>query len=274
MSIPIETVHTGGFEMRYFRFGRGNRTMVILPGLSVQSVMDAAPAVAAAYECMAADFTVYVFDRREELPEVYTIADMARDTAAAMQAVGLKDVCLFGASQGGMIAQVLAIEHPTLVRAMVLGSTSPNVQPEQYAALEQWIDMARKRDGVGLYLSFGRLLYPPALFEQYRPALIPAGQSAAAADLDRFAILAAGTKDFNIVDRLHEIRCPVLAIGVFEDAVVDSDATMQIAEKLDFRPDFRLYMYIGCGHAAYDTAPDYRDRMLRFFLEQEKGGSK
>ena len=269
MSIPIETVRTGGCEMRYFRFGQGEKTMVILPGLSVQSVMEAAPAVAAAYDCMTADFTVYVFDRRENLPETYTVADMARDTAGAMQSLGLKDVYLFGASQGGMIAQVLAIEHPELVKAMVLGSTSPNVQPEQYAALEQWIDLARRRDGAGLYLSFGRLLYPPALFEQYRPALIAAGQTAKSEDLDRFMILAAGTKDFNIVDRLPEIRCPVLAIGVFEDAVVDSDATMQIAEKLDYRPDFRLYMYIGYGHAAYDTAPDYRDRMLRFFREQE-----
>ena len=269
MSIPIETVRTGGFEMRYFRFGRGNKTMVILPGLSVQSVTHSAAAVAAAYDCMSVDFTVYVFDRREDLPEVYTIADMARDTAAAMQAVGLKDIYLFGASQGGMIAQVIAIEHPALIRAMVLGSTSPNVQPEQYAALEQWIDLARRRDGAGLYLSFGRLLYPPALFEQYRPALSAAGQAAKSEDLNRFMILAAGTRDFNVVDRLPEIRCPVLAIGVFEDAVVDSDATMQIAEKLDFRPDFRLYMYIGYGHAAYDTAPDYRDRMLRFFREQE-----
>ena len=266
MPIKIETVRTGGFAMRYFRFGRGDRTMVILPGLSVQSVMGSAAAVAAAYECMTGDFTVYVFDRREELPEVYTIADMARDTAASMQAVGLKDVYLFGASQGGMIAQVIALEYPALVAKMVLGSTSPNVQPEQYAALEQWIDLARRRDGVGLYLSFGQLLYPPALFVQYRPALIAAGETVKSEDLDRFVILAAGTKDFNIVDRLPEIRCPVLAIGVFEDAVVDSDATMQIAEKLDFRPDFRLYMYIGYGHAAYDTAPDYRERMRRFFL--------
>lgn len=25
-----------------------------------------------------------------------------------------------------------------------------------------------------------------------------------------------------------------------------------------------LYMYIGYGHAAFDTAPDYRQRILRF----------
>ena len=269
MSIPIETVRTGGFEMRYFRFGRGEKTMVILPGLSVQSVMDAAGAVAQAYESMTADFTVYVFDRRADLPEVYTVADMARDTAEAMRAVGLKDIYLFGASQGGMIAQVIAIEYPALVHAMVLGSTSPRVRPEQYALLEQWIRFAEARDGVSLYLSFGQLLYPPALFELYRPALIAAGETVKAADLDRFVILVRGTEDFDVTDRLAEIRCPVLAIGVFEDAVLDSDATMQIAEKLDERPDFRLYMYIGYGHAAYDTAPDYRDRMLRFFKDQE-----
>ena len=58
-----------------------------------------------------------------------------------------------------------------------------------------------------------------------------------------------------------------MAVGVYEDSVLDSDATMEIAEKLDFRADFRLYMYIGFGHAAFDTAPDYRERLLRFFRD-------
>ena len=86
---------------------------------------------------------------------------------------------------------------------------------------------------------------------------------APAGDL-RFRILAEGTRGFNITSRLHEIRCPVLAMGVFEDAVLDADATMEIADQLDQRPDFRLYMYIGYGHAAFDTAPDYRNRIMEF----------
>ena len=84
------------------------------------------------------------------------------------------------------------------------------------------------------------------------------------ADLARFIILAEGTRDFNVLPELGRIRCPVLALGVYEDRVLDADATMEIAEKLDERPDFRLYMYIGYGHAAFDTAPDYRERILRF----------
>ena len=48
MMIQTGIVQTESFSMDYFRFGRGSRTMVILPGLSVQSVMGAAQAVEAA----------------------------------------------------------------------------------------------------------------------------------------------------------------------------------------------------------------------------------
>ncbi len=262
--MKIEKVCTETFSMEYFRFGRGEKTLVILPGLSVQSVMGAADAVAAAYSSIQDAYTVYVFDRRADLPSPYTVRDMARDTAEAFRLLGLKNVCLFGASQGGMMALVMAIEHPELIGKMVLGSTSAHVQEPQYRVMEEWIRLARAGDRTGLYLAFGREIYPPAVFEQYRDILIETAGTVTDAELQRFITLAEGTKGFDVVKDLDKIKCPVLAIGSFEDSVLDSDATMEIAEKLDFRPDFRLYMYIGYGHAAYDTAPDYKERLLRF----------
>ena len=104
------------------------------------------------------------------------------------------------------------------------------------------------------------------MYEQARESLIAAAGSVTEEDLRRFIILVEGTKDFNVVRELDRICCPVMAVGVFEDGVLDSDATMEIAENLDNRADFRLYMYVGYGHAAFDTAPDYRERMLQFFL--------
>ena len=267
MGIEIETVRTGEWSMEFFRFGKGKRTLVILPGLSVQSVMGAADAIAAAYREMDSVFTTYVFDRRRELPPAYSVFDMARDTAASFRALGLRDVCLFGASQGGMIALVIAIEHPELVGRLALGSTSAHVQAAQFRVLREWIDLAKRGDREGLYLSFGREIYPPAVFEQCRDALLAASKTVTDADLERFVVLAGATGDFNVVDQLDKIRCPVLAVGSFEDGVLDSDATMEIAEKLDDRESFRLYMYTGFGHAAFDTAPDYRERLLRFFTE-------
>ena len=265
--IPIERVECRDFAMEYFRFGTGARTLVILPGLSVQSVMGSADAVAQAYDALAQDYTIYLFDRRETLPETYSVLEMARDTAEAMKALGLRDTYLFGASQGGMMALVIAIEYPELVKKLVLGSTSAHVLPEQFRSIERWIALAEANDPVGLYLSFGEKIYPPAVFTQFREALIAAGKTVTAAELRRFVILARGIEGFDVSNRVAEIQCPVLVIGVFEDAVLDADATMEIAEKLDLKPDFRLYLYTGYGHAAFDTAPDYRERIKRFFEE-------
>ncbi len=265
MSIPIETVRTDAFSMNFFRFGKGEKPLVILPGLSIRSVMGAADAVAAAYRSLADRFTIYVFDRRSDMPPVYPVREMARDTAEAFRQLGLKDVCLFGASQGGMIALVIALEHPELVGRLALGSSSAHVQAAQYRVLERWAQLARQKDAPGLYLAFGREIYPPAVFEQYRDALAAAAETVSDEELSRFVILAEGIRGFDVTDELSAIQCPVLAVGVYEDSVLDADATMEIAEKLDHRPDFRLYMYIGFGHAAFDTAPDYRERLLKFF---------
>ena len=50
MRIEVKTVKTETFSMEWFSFGRGEKTMVILPGLSVQSVMGLASFVGEAYD--------------------------------------------------------------------------------------------------------------------------------------------------------------------------------------------------------------------------------
>ena len=236
--------------------------------------MAVADAVAEAYDVLAEAFTVYVFDRRAELPPVYSVWDMARDTAEAVRALGLRDIYLFGASQGGMIALVIAAEHPELVRKLALGSTTAHMREKQNAVLDRWLRLARKKDAVGLYLDFGSVLYPPEVFERVRDTLTAEGERATDDELARFIILLEGTKNFSVVGELDRIRCPVMVIGAFEDEVLDSDATMEIAEKLDAVPGFSLYMYTGFGHAAFDTAPDYRDRLYRFFLNDGKDAGR
>ena len=91
-----------------------------------------------------------------------------------------------------------------------------------------------------------------------------AGETVTDEDFRRFVILTEGIRGFDVTDKLDRIQCPTLVIGVYEDAVLESDATMEIAVKLDEKPGFSLFLYTGYGHAAFDTAPDYRARMLRF----------
>ncbi|SEM36725.1 Pimeloyl-ACP methyl ester carboxylesterase [Butyrivibrio sp. ob235] len=265
--ININTVKASDFSMDYFKFGAGPRNMVILPGLSVQSVMGSADAVADAFTMAVNDFTVYTIDRRKELPPEYSVYDMARDTAEVIKQLGLSDIYLFGASQGGMIAMTIAIEYPELVKKLALASTSSHVTDEQFESLNKWIELAKKGDKEGLYLCFGKMVYPSAVFEQFRDYFINSAKTVTDDELRRFIIIANGAQNFNITDKLKEIRCPVMTTGTFEDEVLDSDATMEIAEQLDEEHEFKLYMYTGLGHASFDTAPDYKKRVYDFFME-------
>lgn len=268
VQMQIETVKTDSCAMDYFKFGHGEETLVILPGLSVQSVMGSAEAVAEAYQLLADDFTIYVFDRRKELPATYSVYEMAQDTAAAFKALGLRQVSVFGASQGGMIAMVMAIEEPDLVKKLVLCSTSARIDEAQYQTVEKWVELAKAGDAEELYLSFGEALYSQDVFEQSRDLLVDAAKSVTDEDLARFIVMAEGLKGFDVADDLEKIACPVFVVGSQDDQVLGADATMQIAERLDGREDFEFHMYDGYGHAAYDTAPDFKERMLRFLTHE------
>ena len=154
-SIKIENVKTDSFSMDYIRFGHGEGVFVIIPGLRVQSVMPLADMVADAYKILTEDYTVYMFDRRKDLPEVYTVRDMAKDTAAAMRELGLKDVVLYGASQGGMISSVIALENPDLISRLVLASTAASIDENVGKVVKKWKDLASEGKAEELYLSFG-----------------------------------------------------------------------------------------------------------------------
>ena len=86
-------------------------------------------------------------------------------------------------------------------------------------------------------------------------------------ELRNFIISAEGIEGFNITSELHKIMCPVLAIGVYGDKVLGENAALKIAGAFSGRDNFTLFMYHDYGHAAFDTAPDYRKRLYDFFME-------
>ena len=268
MAILTETVKTEAFSMDFFRFGKGDKALVILPGLSIQSVMRAADQIAEAYNCLTEDFTVYLFERRKELPAVYSIKDMAEDTATVIRQLGLHDIYLFGASQGGMIAMQLAILYPELVCKMVLGSTVAAVPSDGNSTADRWIRLAQEKNTAGLYLDFAEKIYPPDLFVQYWDILNSAAETVTDEELERFVILANSLNGFNLLSRLGSIDCPVLYINAKDDAVFDTETQAKTIELLQFLPNFCVYTYDGYGHAAFDTAPDYKERVRDFFLSR------
>ena len=251
----IQTVDTRDFSMRYIKFGSGGRVLAVIPGLSVKSVLMSEDQITAAYDVFARDFTVYLFDRRLGMPENYTIRDMAADTAAAMKALGIERADVFGVSQGGMIAQFIAIDHPELVHRLVLGSTSPH-------AVRTVAPVPREKAREAA-LSFLSGLYSDDFIKKAAPGFDPTDVELTEEELDRFAVSLRASDGFDAYGELGGIKCPTLVIGAIGDKIIPPQGSLDIALALGCE----LYMYgAPYGHAVYDEAPDYKNRIYSFLM--------
>lgn len=258
-----DIVHVDGIEMEYCAFGEGTRPFVILPGLSIKSVVTQEEALTAGFSLFCKDFRVYVFDRRLNLPETYSVPQMAADTARAMEALGIANACVFGASQGGMIAQLLAINHPELVAKLVLGSTTSRGADSAAEVVDSWERLAREGRVEELVEATVTHLYSPATVAAFGDAIRAGMADISPEELSRFITLASGTPAFACTDELARIACPTFVIGCFGDAVVGWQASVAIAQALGCP----LYLYgAEYGHSVYDEAPDYRGRLYEFFM--------
>jgi len=81
---------------------------------------------------LAQHYKVIVFDNRgagrTDKPDIpYSIAMMAADTAGLMRAIDIQQAHIIGVSMGGRIALELALEHPKMIKKLVLVSTAARV---------------------------------------------------------------------------------------------------------------------------------------------------
>lgn len=261
----VETISVGEDEMDYTVFGNGSKTFVIIPGLSIHSVMSSAEAIAAAYQDFTADYTVYVFERPKKLREGMTNKDIAEETTAAMKTLGIESADIFGASQGGMIAMEIAINHPDMINKLILGSTLAKQNDTFQQVIEQWILLAEKKDEPALLENFADNVYSEATLAAYRDVLVSSNRGITDEEYERFIIQAKACTGFDCYDELPAIKCPVLVLGAEGDYVTTAEGSKQIADALQCE----YYLYgEEYGHGVYDEAQDYRERCLKFLANE------
>ncbi len=119
----MPNVDAGGTELYFARAGSGE-PMLLIQGMSATHRAWGRPFLAALEQ----SFDCIVFDNRgmglsgaAELP--FTIAELAGDTIALLDALELERVHVVGISMGGMIAQEMALARPERIRSLTLGAT-------------------------------------------------------------------------------------------------------------------------------------------------------
>ena len=78
-----------------------------------------------------------------EDPRTITFAGDVADVAAAIRALGLGAVNVYGFSYGGMVAQALALDHPELVKRLVLANTlhSPEMWQRNHENINRELEL-------------------------------------------------------------------------------------------------------------------------------------
>ena len=183
----------------------------------------------------------------------YTLSDMANDTTGLMDALGIRSAHIVGASMGGAIAQVIAIQSPQRMRSLtsimsttgnlklpqpkreamaLLMSQPPKTKEEYIATFERnWkilragsfpLDEAKDRDRAER--CFARGLNPAGVGRQFR------------------AILASGARN----KALAGVKVPSLVIHGTVDPLVRPEAGRDTANAI---PGAKLVMIEGMGHA-------------------------
>jgi 3-oxoadipate enol-lactonase len=194
----------------------------------------------------------------------YDMAMFARDYAALVQALGLERLCVVGLSQGGMVAQKLALLKPDLVSALVLVSTSCKSAPSLRENMEARIqamdkigaEAAAKIAAESIFSPGWRAANPGELlrFYAWRSAMPVVPLNAATRAL----------YDFDLSKDLPRISVPTLVVAGSED-VLTRPAGME--EIVSLIPGAKYTLVPGAGHMIPVEQPDVIAALLSDFLQ-------
>lgn len=227
---------------------------------------------------LARDREVIIFDNRGvaasggKTPD--TIGAMAKDAAAFIDALGLKKIDLFGFSIGGMVAQQLTLDHPELIRKLILVGTGPrggermtDYSPQVWALFKKqyphadellldtfFTPTAKSQKAGWAYLTRirARVGKEPALTDSVVPAQLA-------------AIFGWGKLQENSFDYLKDIKQPILVVHGDQDIICPTINSVTLKEHL---PNASLIIYPDANHAPHYQYPELFLNQIGQFLDE------
>jgi len=298
-------VRANGIDVEYESFGRdGDPLVLLIMGFAAQLIFwpDAL-----CQGLAAKGFRVVRFDNRDigrsthladlpapdpralmaevtagKQPDVpYTLDDMAADAVGLMDALGAKQGHIVGASMGGMIAQLVAINHAQRAKSLVsIMSTTgrrglPSGDRATLAALFRPPRSFSREDLIEASMFVQQALaspgFPTSDAEMRRIAERRTDRApfdAAGLARQSAALIAAQPRDA----LLREVRCPALVLHGADDPVIPAAAAKDTAGSI---PGAKLVVVPGMGHDfAAGLVPVYLEHIGDFVSKVEAGTAR
>ena len=258
-----KTLYFNDKSMDYVTFGKGKKPLVIIPGLGdgVQTVKGKAQLFSLSYRLLAKHYKIYVFSRINELRQGYTTRDMAADVAEAMETLNLYAAYVMGISQGGMIAQWLAVDFPGRVQRLILAVTT--AEPSQLARerIEHWQKLSQSGNFKHLMLDIAQHSYTQKSYQKWRFLYNIMGRLGRIKDEKRIVIQSQSCLEHNSLEVLKEIHCPTLVLGALEDDVIGVKGSKELAKAIS---GCQLLILKHSGHALYEENKAFQEAVCEF----------
>jgi len=252
--------------VNYISFGNGKKNLIIIPGVGdgLKTVKGLAVPFSFMYRIFAKDFKVYVFSRKNDLEDNYNTEEMANDIKYLLDKIGIEKTSVVGVSQGGMIAEYLAINNPSLVEKLVLVVTLSKQNNIVNERITKWIKYAEMGNYKDLFIDTMENSYQEKTLNKYRKMYPILTRVSKPKDLNRFLIEAKACLTHDAYSKLSKIQCPTLIIGGKKDNIVGVDASYEIHDKIK---NSELYIYDDYGHSLYEEAKDFNERVFNFLIK-------
>ena len=258
-----KTLYFNEKSMDYVTFGKGKNPLVIILGLGdgLQTVKGKAQLFSLSYRLLAKHYKIYVFSRINELRQGYTTRDMAADVAEAMETLNLYAAYVMGISQGGMIAQWLAVDFPGRVQRLILALTT--AEPSQLARerIEHWQKLSQSGNFKHLMLDIAQHSYTQKSYQKWRFLYNIMGRLGRIKDEKRIVIQSQSCLEHNSREVLKEIQCPTFVLGALEDDVIGVKGSKELAKAIS---GCQLLILKHSGHALYEENKAFQEAVCEF----------
>jgi 3-oxoadipate enol-lactonase len=226
-------IRANGITMRYELVGPESAPVVTLSHSLATDFSMWDPQVAV----LKSGYRVLRYDTRghggTDAPEgPYTLEQMAEDVKALLQALGISKTHFMGISMGGMIAQVLALKYPGLLRSLVLCDTSSRIPEEALPIWEERIELAQKQGMDSLVKPTMERWFTPSFRRKPLPVLDKIRGMIRTTPLEGYKGCSRAIIGLNLTERLGEIALPTLIVVGEEDPGTPVSASQAIHEQI------------------------------------------
>ncbi|MGI8551889.1 MAG: alpha/beta fold hydrolase [Dehalococcoidia bacterium] len=253
--------HLNGITLYYEDHGSG-LPLVLTHGIgsSADNWANVLPLLAQNHRVITWD--VRGFGRSEKPEGPYSAQLWASDLAALLDTLGLKQPCILGHSMGGVIAQRFALDFPEKLSALILVSTSSQVN-EKAAAF--WFGQADtiEREGFAAWIKRQQEGYSEEFLNAHPQQLEYDRRRVEMNDSRAYAAGARAVASYNFTDELRRINVPTLIVQGLVDTQTPPGGSVIISRNI---PGSQLVMLDGVGHGVHSEQPEKFVQLVAEFL--------